>query len=130
MNPRVPQTVAARARPFLIRRSAFIAFLCLLPAAARGDGPAEPADPMPIKRVWLTPDQAAHEMERVKQGLMVKLPRGEFEDLVRRAAQAEAARRDPPRLVGAFYHAELADGALVGYCQWKVVHTAAGPGLL
>ena len=80
--------------------------------------------------MWLAPDRLAQELDRAKQGVLVKLPRDEFEELVRRAAQAEAARKEPPRLVEAHYHAELADGALVGSCQWKVVHTAAAPGLL
>ncbi len=32
--------------------------------------------------------------------------------------------------MAAFYHAHLADGGLAGTFQWKVIHTAAGPGLL
>ena len=56
--------------------------------------------------------------------MLVKLPRDEFERLVHRAALAGAARKEPPRLVEARYHAELADNALIGSCQWKVVHTA------
>jgi hypothetical protein len=83
-----------------------------------------------MRRVSLTPDELPRQLDRARQGLLVKLPRAEFEDLVRQAALAEAARKNPPRLVGAYYHAELSDGALVGSLQWKVIHTAAAPGLL
>ncbi len=113
----------------LLLASALGAGLALLPSV-RGDAPAELPDPVPMKRVWLSPDRLARELDRIKPGVLVKMPLGEFEELVRQAAKAEAARKDPPRLVEAHYHAELADNALVGSCQWKIVQTAAAPGLL
>ncbi len=114
---------------FIVHRSSFIILLCL-PFLVRGDGPAEPPDPIALQRVWLTPDAAARQEERVRQGLLVRMPRDDFEALVRQAARAEAARKDPPRLVAASYHAQLTDGGLAGSPEWTVIHTAPGPGLL
>ena len=99
-------------------------------ATLHGDAPADLPDPIPLKRVWLTPDRLPQEMDRAKQGVLVELPRDVFEQLVRQAALAEASRKNPPRLIESHYHAELVDGALVGSCQWKIVHSVAVPGLL
>jgi hypothetical protein len=107
-----------------------LAFGFFLLPALHGDPPSDLPDPIPLNRVWLTPDRLPREMDRAKQGVLIKLPRDAFEELVRQAAQAEASRKNPPRLIEAHYHAELADGALVGSCQWKVVHNAVAPGLL
>ena len=116
-------------RRFIPHPCSFLLLVCL-PFLVRGDGPAEPPDPVPLRRVWLAPEAVAREMERARQGLLIRLPRDEFEKLVGQAARAEAARKNPPRLVAAFYQAHLAEGGLAGYFKWKVVHTAAGPGLL
>ena len=125
----MPQLGRRRLLAALLAASALGAGLTLLPPL-RGDATAAPPDPVPLRRVWLSPDKSAAEAERAKQGVLVRLPRDEFEDLIRRAALAEAARKTPPRLVEAHYHADLVEGALVGSCQWKVVHTADAPGLL
>ncbi len=69
-------------------------------------------------------------MARSKQGVLVKLPQDRFDELVQQAALAEASRKDPPRLIEARYHAELANSALAGTCQWKVVYNVASPGFL
>jgi hypothetical protein len=118
-----------RASSVLLLSCALTAGFFLLPAL-HGDPPAELRDPLPLKRVWLTPDRLEAEMDRAKQGVLVKLPRDAFEELVRKAALAEASRKNPPRLIESHYHAELADNALVGSCQWKLVYNVAGPGLL
>src|SRR5262245_7011554 len=69
-------------------------------------------------------------MERVKRNALVRLPREEFEALVRAAAGAAEAARYPPRLVRANYTAALTGDGLVGSADWKISHTAAGPGRL
>ena len=86
-------------------------------------------DPVPLRRLLITPDRLPEEMKRLRQAALVRLPRAEFEDLVRRAARGVAAR-NPPRLVEARYRAALTDLALAGTAQWKVVHAGPGPGLL
>ncbi len=110
---------------FVLPPSALSAFLRprRRPGGAARPGPAA-ARLADAGRPWRA------EMERARQGLLVRLPRDEFEKLVGRAARAEAARKNPPRLVAAFYQAHLAEGGLAGYFKWKVIHTAAGPGLL
>ena len=118
-----------RAASVLLLTTALSAgFFCL--PAIHGDPPAEAPDPILLNRVWLTPDRLPAEMDRAKQGVLVKLPRDAFEDLVRQAALAEASRKNPPRLIESHYHAELADNALIGSCQWKLMYNVAAPGLL
>jgi hypothetical protein len=98
---------------------------------AGGGGPAADEAPMPaVRRLLLPPERVPREMERLRQGALRQLPREEFEGLVRRAAAADAARRDPPRLVEARYRGALADTALAGTGQWRVAHAGPGPGLL
>src|SRR4051794_13970130 len=79
-----------------VRRVALLAAtfgLCVhaappLPHAAHAYA-AEPDDGLPpFRRVLLSPDQLAVEMERVRRGVLRQLPCDEFEDLVRRAAEA------------------------------------------
>ncbi|MFL5340200.1 MAG: hypothetical protein ACJ8F7_08605 [Gemmataceae bacterium] len=86
---------------------------------------------MPIQRILLPADRLAAEMERVRRNVLAQMPRDEFEALVRRAAEAtEAAKNNPPRLVEARYRASLSGNGLVGSAEWKIVHSAAGPGRL
>lgn len=105
------------------------ALLFALPGV-RGEPPAEADDPVPLRRVWLAPERVAAEMGRVKQGTLVRLPRAEFEERVRRAARGQAAGRRVPRLVEASYRAALVDTALVGSGQWKVQHPGEGAAVL
>jgi hypothetical protein len=117
-------------RGLLLGVSGVVALIGALPVAL-GEPPGRLADPLPIRRVWLTPDCLAAEMERAKPGVLVPLPRQDFEDRVRQAARAAHAVKNPPRLVEARYHAVLTpDNALDGACEWKVIHTADAPGLL
>src|SRR5579871_2877973 len=101
-----------------------------LPLASGGAGPdTAPAEPLPLRRVLIPADRVPAELERVRQGVLVKLPRAEFEARVRRAAQAQENRRNPPRLIEARYRATLVDNALVGTGQWKV-HQRSAAGVL
>ncbi|MCE9531704.1 MAG: hypothetical protein K8T89_11365 [Planctomycetes bacterium] len=97
------------------------------------DEPLE--DPFPIRRVLLPKDRLAAELERVKQGILVRLTRKEFEERVRQASRGLRQPVAPPRLLEATYHAKLLrdgfeDNALEGTAEWKIIHNGTGPALL
>ncbi len=94
--------------------------LCLLPSASSEENKLP--DPVPIRRVTLPPDKLAAELERAKRGVLVQMPRQEFEDRVRRAAETLEGVKNPPRLVEARYVAKLVGTALVGSAEWKIVN--------
>jgi hypothetical protein len=108
-----------------------VVLACALPVAL-GEAPeAAPPDPVPIRRVLLTPERIPAEMEHVRQGALVQMPLADFDDLLRRAGRVAAGLKNPPRLIEAHYgRAELRDNSLVGKGKWKVLHTGPGPGLL
>jgi hypothetical protein len=86
-------------------------------------GNDEPA--VPIQRIFLEPERAAKELEKVPQGTLLALPRQEFEDRLERVCRAVKARAKKPRLTRAHYSAELIDRAFAnGSGQW----TLASPG--
>jgi hypothetical protein len=93
---------------------------------------ADPNEPSPIsvRRVLIAPERIAPELERVRQGTLVKMPREEFEARLRRAEQAAALSKNPPRLIEAAYRATMTENALTGTGQWKVVNPAAAGGIL
>jgi hypothetical protein len=69
-------------------------------------------------------------MERVEQGILVRLPRSEFENRVQKAARGQAPK-PVPRLIEARYRATLIEnGGLVGTGQWKIINPGTGPVLL
>jgi hypothetical protein len=87
-----------------------------------------PAEPVPIQRIVLPPERLEAEMQRVRQNVLTRMPRENFEKLLREAARAHDAARMPPRLVEARYRAKLSGEALLGTADWRVLHTARGPG--
>jgi hypothetical protein len=89
-------------------------------------------DPLPLRRVvLLTQEQQAAELEHVKEGILLQLPRAEFEKHLRDAAAKVGGAKNTPRLIEARYRATLQKGsALVGTGQWKAINPAAGPALL
>ncbi len=102
---------------------------------AEDKSPSLPDDPFPIRRVLLPQDRIAAELERARQGTLVRLQRTDFEQRVRRAADAARGPVDVPRLVDVRYHAKLlGDGfdenSLTGSAEWKIVHSGPGAGLL
>jgi hypothetical protein len=100
--------------------AALVAPTIFSPSAAQ-----EPAaDPLPIRRVLIPPERVPAELERLRPGTLVRMPREDFEARVRQAAQAADAAREPPRLVEARYTASLADLALIGTGQWKVLNSS------
>ncbi|HMC66199.1 MAG TPA: hypothetical protein VKI65_14780 [Gemmataceae bacterium] len=105
---------------------ALFAIIRLDPAAG-DDAPVSsgPEDAPPILRVLVPPDRLATELERVRQGVLVQLPRAEFEQRVQRATRAAEAAKHPPKLIEARYHAVLRDAALIGTAQWRIANPAA-----
>jgi hypothetical protein len=100
------------------------------PSHVHGETPVDLGDPLPLQRVPLDADQLPKELERVRKGLLLQLPRAEFEERVRQAAQAQESVKRPPRLIEARYRARLEGTALVGAGQWKVIHPGASPAVL
>lgn len=78
-----------------------------------------------FKLVPLDSERLPAEMKRVDQGVLVQMPRADFEERARVAALAGEAQRKPPRLVEARYRARLTSTALEGSGQWKVVQPVA-----
>jgi hypothetical protein len=107
----------------------FLALLPLLPGPADADQPAQ-SDPLPLRRIRVAPARVPAELERVKLGVLVKLPRDEFEARVQRAARAGERTASLPRLTRAVYTARLDKNALVGNADWTVVNPGAEPAVL
>lgn len=106
-----------------------LALACASPAALSQVGPAD--DPLPLRRVVVPSQRVAAELEKVRRGTLVQMPRAAFEERVRKARQAAAARRDRPRLARASYTAELVGDALTsGSGQWDVRLAGPVPDLL
>ncbi|HTT84837.1 MAG TPA: hypothetical protein VMF67_15280, partial [Rhizomicrobium sp.] len=82
-----------------------------------------------FRRALLSPERLPQELKRVQDGVLVRLPVKEFDDLVERA-RAEKANKQTPQLLEARYHATLKAESLIGEGQWKLVHVGSGPGLL
>ncbi len=97
--------------------------------------PATLPDPLPIRRVVLSPERLQQELKRLRDGVLVQMPRADFEARVQKAARG-AARPAVPRLAEARYHAVLRETgtpSLVGSGQWKLLYPAgprAAPALL
>jgi hypothetical protein len=102
--------------------------LVLLSSLGLMSAPPSGDDKLEVRRVLLGPEQLEQELRRLKEGVLVQLPRAELEEKLRQA-QRQRERR-PPILAEASYHAALQGSALVGSAQWKVIHGGPGPGLL
>ncbi|HYT90006.1 MAG TPA: hypothetical protein VEL76_14970, partial [Gemmataceae bacterium] len=112
-----------------VRLAALALVGALLPLLAAADEPTE-ADPLPLRRVLIPPARVAAELERARQGILVKLPRAEFEARVRQAARTGEPAENVPRLVRAAYTARLKETALVGGGDWTIVNPTAGSAVL
>jgi hypothetical protein len=99
-----------------------------MPAALALAGDAPRPDPLPLKRVHIAPDKVSAEL--AQKGILLLLPRADFEAQVQQAALAVEQVNNPPRLVKTLYTARLVDQALVGGAEWFVQHTVPGPGLV
>ena len=105
------------------------AFFALLPGGL-GQEDALP-DPVPIKRVLIPAGRLPAELEKVRQGVLVSMPRPDFEARVQKAARAGLARKNPPRLIKAEYRAVLDGNSLTGgRGEWTVLNPNSQPGIL
>lgn len=112
--------------------AAGVGILVLLPwrvPVALAAPPALP-DPVPLRRLLISPERLSVELQRVRQGTLLQMPRDEFEARVAEAARAGEALKNPPRLVEARYRARLLDAGLVGTGQWTVINPNGVPGIL
>ncbi len=105
------------------------------PPIPKSPADATLADPFPIRRLLLSGDRLAKELERVKQGVLVQLPVAEFEERVRAAAKAQKVAREEPRLLEMHYRAQLLntsleDNGLTGTAEWKIHPGGSSPAIL
>lgn len=115
-----------------LRQCCAAALLALAVVALTGQAePETPAEPVPLRRVLLPADRLATELQRAREGVLTRLPRDEFEKLVRQARGG--ADHLPPRLIEARYRASLVEDAeqasLSGSAEWKLLHRGPAPGL-
>jgi hypothetical protein len=87
-------------------------------------------DPVPIRRVLLRPAQLAEELERVRRGVLLQMPRAEFDALIHRASAAIRAGQSSPALVETRYQATLTGDALFGTANWRILAAGSTPALL
>src|SRR5215813_963979 len=92
-------------------------------------------EPIRLRRELLSPERLALQLERARQGVLVKLPLTEFEERVRQARSAGRAIPPAPRLIEATYKASLIEGGgkrgalghaepyLEGSGHWTMYHT-------
>ena len=102
-------------------RGVLLGFIFLLvsdPAVGQG---LSLDDPVPLQRKAIPLSRLPAELERVRQGVLVQMPRNEFEALVQRAARAGDVAQRTARLIKAKYSAELVDSSLAqGSGQWTI----------
>ena len=92
--------------------------LALLPVGL-SQPPTEETDPLAIRWVAIPPERLPQELERVRQGSLVRMARADFEAHLRR-----------PRLVQAQFQGHLAGSSLTGTGSWQILQPRSGPGVL
>ncbi|MCS7045306.1 MAG: hypothetical protein NZO58_03010 [Gemmataceae bacterium] len=98
-------------------------------AAAQAWDPPASRESLPLRRLVLPSERLGTELQR--WGVLVQLPRDDFEARVRAALKSAERPPTPPRLVKAVYTAELLGSLLAGGTgQWTVEHAGPGPGFL
>jgi hypothetical protein len=120
-----------------LRLTALLSAVCCLLAAVPCGAVATPSaeaaaddDPLPIRRILLRPEQLVEELQRVRRGVLLQMPRSEFDTLTRRASAAVRAAQSPPALVETHYRARLDGDALLGSARWRVLASGPTPTLL
>ncbi len=97
---------------------------------AMGQGPPLD-DPLPLQRVVIPLSRLPAELERVRQGVLVQMPREEFEALVQRAARSGDRAKGAARLIKAAYTAQLVGNSLVhGGGQWTIHRSGSASNVL
>src|SRR5262249_24848354 len=109
-------------------RAALLLALFLLPFLPISADEPRASDPFPLRRILIPAERVAAEMQRLKQRVLVQMPRDEFEAKVKQATQAADRQNQLPRLLRASYTARLEGGARVGAGDWTVYNP--GPGAL
>jgi hypothetical protein len=89
-------------------------------ATARAEEPQKETATVPIRRVLLSAERVAAEMERARLGALKQVSLPDFEALVRRANRAIAALKETPQLLEARFRARLEENDLLGSAEWKV----------
>jgi hypothetical protein len=94
----------------------------------------EPQDPFSIRRVVASKEDIAQAISRARDGEWQRMPRVEFENLTRAAAQG-GRTAGAPRLIESRYRAKLtgdagANHSLEGSAEWKIVNNDHRPGLM
>src|SRR5713101_3862120 len=111
-----------------------IASFCILHFSFLVAGAGQPAaleDPLPIKRMLIPAGRLPAELEKVRQGVLVSMPRPQFEAKVQQAARAGLAVKNPPRLIKAEYRAVLDGNSLTnGRGEWTVRNPLDEAGIL
>jgi hypothetical protein len=106
----------------------FCVVLPLLPVQA-GEKEEPLEDPVPLRRVLVPPHRVAAELDRVGQGILVQMPRADFEARVQKAARVGQVLKNAPKLIEANYRAGLEGTALVGSGDWTVLNPLSVPGI-
>jgi hypothetical protein len=87
------------------------------------------AELFPVRRIAIPLERVPAELQRL--GVLVQLPRADFEAKLRQAAQAHEAGQRQPRLVKAVYTAEVSGPWLTGGSgHWTVHHAGAASAIL
>lgn len=118
-----------RFHPGAARRTALGALLLffLIAPSLLSQSPPEPADQLVVKYLAVAPGELGREMERLRAGALVKLPRDDFDALLRRARAGPSAAL--PQLADARYRATLTGATLTGSAQWRLTHGGRGPAI-
>lgn len=88
--------------------------------------PAPAEDPFPIVRTRVTEGNLPDAIKAFDPGVLVRMPRDEFETRVRAAAQLARAARTVPRIAEAHYTAVLTGGDLIGEAEWVIDNSCPG----
>src|SRR5262245_35240737 len=93
----------------VLRASGVLLLLAMLGVSTSGQAPPSP-DPFPLRRIVIPFERLPAELQR--QGVLVQIPRAEFETRVREAAQASEGAKLQPRLVKTVYTAQWAGAGI------------------
>jgi len=104
--------------------------LCVVCAPILGGGQEPLPDPFPLERFIVPAARVPQELARAAQGILVQMPRDEFEALVQQASVGQQKNKLLPSLVRSTYKAELKGNDLSGSGTWNVHHPGNGPAVL
>ncbi len=89
------------------------------------------SDPIPLQRIFIPTNRIAKELDNQKNGILLELPRTEFEKLVKEVRNKNLSEKNSPELLKARYWATLRGKNLVeGGADWTLVNPNEMPALL